>query len=373
MAIIDLHIKPFDEQTLTKLELFEDYAREWIPTFIMSGHRSIWIFDFCAGPGYDKNNVAGSPIRILKQIEAQIGNIFTKRIKVNLCLNEYHKEKYDLLQQSCKNFLDSVQELKRAERDGLLNIEYYNEDFEILFSTLLNYIREFPSLVYIDQNGLRFLADKYLLELEKMTMTDFLYFASSSYLLRFGRTPEFQRCLSLDIDTIKKQDPKYVHQALLTQLKEKLPPNTNLSLYPFTIKKRSNYYGIVFGASHPRAVDKFLRTVWKKNELNGNANFDIDEDKNKVQLDLFEGKLLTKIERFQDRLKNRILNGEIRTNIDAYNFVLEEGHIPQHATEVVRNLKREGKITYDAKQPLISYEKTYGCDKRIIDYILIKK
>ena len=66
MAIIDLHTKPFDEQTLTKLELFEDYAKEWIPTFVMSSHHIICVFDFFAGPGYDKNHVAGSPIRILR-------------------------------------------------------------------------------------------------------------------------------------------------------------------------------------------------------------------------------------------------------------------------------------------------------------------
>ena len=46
MAIIDLHSKPFDEQTLTKLELFEDYAKEWIPTFVMSSLPEVCVFDF---------------------------------------------------------------------------------------------------------------------------------------------------------------------------------------------------------------------------------------------------------------------------------------------------------------------------------------
>ena len=35
MATIDLHSKPFDESTITKLEIFEDYAKAWIPTFVM--------------------------------------------------------------------------------------------------------------------------------------------------------------------------------------------------------------------------------------------------------------------------------------------------------------------------------------------------
>lgn len=373
MAIIDLHKKPFDEQTLTKLELFEDYAKEWIPTFVMSGYPNIWIFDFFAGPGYDKDNIQGSPIRILKQIEAQIRNILTKQVKVNLCFNEFDKTKYEVLRFACNTFVNNTPGLKHAKDIGLLDIVFYNKDFEYLFPVLLPKIKEFPSLVYIDQNGLRFLADKYLLELEKTSTTDFLYYASSSYLLRFGDTPEFQRSLSLDIDAIKKQEAKYVHEALLTQLKTKLPEETNLSLYPFTIKKNTNYYGIIFGASHPRAVDKFLKTAWKKNGINGSANFDIDNDRQKAQLDLFEGKSLTKIERFQDRLRRKILNGCIRTNFDVYNFVLAEGHIPQHAVETIRKMKKDGEITYETSQPLVSYEKVYGNMKKIITYKLINK
>ena len=372
MAIIDLHTKPFDEQTLTKLELFEDYAKEWIPTFVMSSHHIICVFDFFAGPGYDKNHVAGSPIRILRQVEAQIGHVFAKRVKVMLFFNEYEKSKFELLELSCGKFIENSPEMSRAKKIGLLSITYYNEDFAILFPKLLPKIKAFPSLVYIDQNGLRFLANQYLLELEKTETTDFLYYASSSFLLRFGNTPEFQHCLSLDIEKIRRKKPKYVHQELLVQLRGKLPAITNLALYPFTIKKNSSYYGIIFGASHPRAVDKFLKTVWKKNEINGSANFDIDDDRKKVQLDLFEGKNLTKIERFQECFKEMVLSGRIKTNADAYNYVLKEGHVPQHATEVMRKLKQEGVVTYDAKQPLISYEKVYGREQRILTYNVCK-
>lgn len=373
MAVIDLHTKPFDEQTLTKLELFEDYAKEWIPTFVMSGQSNVWIFDFFAGPGFDRNGIPGSPIRVLKQVEAQIGNIFAKKVKVNLCFNEFKTTKYEFLKKSCDSFFDKKPEMQRAQKAGLLNIACYNEDFAILFPKLLPKIKAFPSLVYIDQNGLRFLADQYLLELEKTETTDFLYYASSSFLLRFGNTPEFQHCLSLDIESVRRKEPKYVHQELLAQLRQKLPATTKLSLYPFTIKKNTNYYGIIFGASHPRAVDKFLKTVWKKNVINGAANFDIDDDRKKVQLDLFEGKHLTKIERFQECFTEMILSEQIKTNVDAYNFVLKEGHIPQHATEVIRKLKQAGVVTYEARQPLISYEKVYGREQRIITYNVCKK
>jgi hypothetical protein len=165
-----------------------------------------------------------------------------------------------------------------------------------------------------------------------------------------------------------KQNPyKYIHKSILEQLREKLPRNTKYSLYPFTIKKDANVYGIIFGASHPLAVDKFLKTAWKENNLNGEANFDINDDVDKRQLDLFEGKKQTKIESFACSLRNNILNGTIKTNKDAYVFTLEQGHIDAHATEEVKKMKKEGLISYSERTPLINYDQIIK-NKRIIEY-----
>ena len=87
MGSKNLHDKPFDEGTLKKLEIFELYTKEWLPTFIMSKAEGIDIFDFFAGTGFDINNVPGSPIRILRQIKGQIGNIFHQGTKIFLILN----------------------------------------------------------------------------------------------------------------------------------------------------------------------------------------------------------------------------------------------------------------------------------------------
>ena len=75
MSSKNIHKKPFDEGTITKLEIFQRYAREWLPTFVMSQRRKAYIFDFFAGTGYDVKGVPGSPIRILQEINGQIGHI----------------------------------------------------------------------------------------------------------------------------------------------------------------------------------------------------------------------------------------------------------------------------------------------------------
>jgi three-Cys-motif partner protein len=368
----DLHEKPFDEGTITKLEIFENYAKEWLPTFVMGKYKEIWIFDFFAGTGYDKNSIAGSPIRILQQIRNQIGNIFKQGIKINVCFNEFDKNKFTLLEETCKKYLSDNPELERAK----VNVVYRNKDFAEIFPNAIKTIRRYPSLVYLDQNGMKFLADKYIDDLEKTTTTDFLYFLSSSYFVRFGKTDAFQTNMNIDIDRAKKNPYKYIHKSILEQLREKLSQKTKLSLYPFSIKKKTNVYGIIFGASHPRAVDKFLKTAWEKNNLNGEANFDIDDEINECQASLFDnsqpefGRKLTKIENFKQNIRQEILEGKIKSNKDAFDFTLKQGHISAHANEEVVAMKKEKLIHYAERTPLINYDQVYK-NNRVINYQIL--
>lgn len=372
MSYKDLHEQPFGEGTIAKLGIFEDYAQAWIPTFVMQGIPTICIFDFFAGTGYDKNGISGSPIRILEKIREQIGHIFQKKVKIKLYLNEFEpqkneQEKFALLRQACSEYLEIHKDMKRA-----IDIEYFNEDFEVLFPKLIQEIKKYPSLVYLDQNGIKFLSDKYLSELEKTNQTDFIYFVSSSYFKRLGNTDEFKKHVTLDIELLKNNPYKYIHRNVLDQFRKKLPSNTRLKLYPFSIKKGSNIFGIIFGAKHPLAVDKFLNIAWKRNPLNGDANFDIDNDIEKGQLDIFEGKKLTKIEEFKNHLRTNVLECKIRNNFDALHFVHKEGHIGNHAAECLKEMKKKGEINFDGSSPLVTYEKVYKYNKKL-EYKIIKK
>lgn len=95
---MDLHRHPFDEGTITKLEIFEAYTKEWLPVFVMSPYQHICIFDLFAGTGRDQKGVAGSPIRILQQINGMLSDIVSRGKHVYLWLNEYDHAKYELLQ-----------------------------------------------------------------------------------------------------------------------------------------------------------------------------------------------------------------------------------------------------------------------------------
>jgi len=369
----DLFDEPFDEGTLEKLAIFENYAEAWLPTFVMQRRRTICIFDFFAGTGKDMDGVYGSPLRILRQVSNQLQNIRTSGIKVHVYFNAYDpkrrksEEKFALLTRSCEEFIAAVPGLRDA-----VETHYYNEDCSTLFWSLLSEIRLNPSLVYLDQNGVKFLADKYLLALERLNETDFLYYASSSYFWRLGDSPEFKAHVELDMDALKRGGYDRVHCSVIEQLKRKLPHDTRLRLYPFSIRKDHNIFGIIFGAKHPLAVDKFLSLSWKQNAVNGAANFDIDGDAGFMQMDLFAPPKIKKVDQFKMNVREKVLSGHLKSNLDVLEYAYSQGHIASHAKEALMAMKASGEIAYDAKFPLVSYDSVYGKSKRVLTYTILK-
>ena len=351
---MDHHKKPYDQGTLLKLDIFEKYTEAWLPTFVMARpNTTLVIIDFFSGMGYDKNGEPGSSIRILKVIKKFVRFIFQNKITLEVYFNEYDTKKYKKLCEACDAFLEDNKEVKRA----ISKIEYQNFNFEDSFKQLYPKIKAHPSLVFIDQNGIKFLNVKYFKWLEKTQQTDFLYFVSSSYFIRFGEMEEFTKHFKLDLEEAKKFPYKFIHEQLLIQLRKKLPEKTTLRLYPFTLKKKANIYGLIFGAHHVRAVDKFLEVAWKINPINGTANFDIDDDKKVGQLDLFNPiPRLTKIQVFENRLLKGLEKNKELSNKQIYYATLALGHPTSHADGYLRMLKRDKKITYDGKSPKIKYK-----------------
>lgn len=113
-----------------------------------------------------------------------------------------------------------------------------------------------------------------------------------------------------------------------------------------------------------------MKIAWDRNELNGQANFDIDEEFAKQQLNIFEDKKLTKIEEFKLKLKEHILNGRIKNNSEALEFTYNQGHIPKHASDCVKAMKKEKLITYSEPSPLINYEQVCKSKRTVIFKIL---
>jgi three-Cys-motif partner protein len=356
---MDLHNKPFDEATMAKLDIFEKYASEWLPTFLKQDFSKLSIVDFFSGTGFDIAGHEGSSIRILNVLKKFINHI-NPQTKIKVYFNEFKNDKYEKLINTCNEYL-----LNTPALSEVIEIEYSNDDFEICFNRILPKIKNNPSLIFLDQNGIKFLTLDYLQKLENTFKTDFLYFVSSSYFIRFGDSGEFRRYFSFDLEQANKYPYKFIHNILLEQIKQKLPPTTELKLYPFSIKKGANIHGLIFGSKNLKGVEKFLNIAWKLNPINGNANFDIDDDKSKQQTRLFDENWITKIDLFNRNLEIFIKSNSVVTNAMIYVFTLNQGHVPSHATQQLLKLKKDKKVHYDGKGPKINYNAVKNIFDRI--------
>ncbi|MCK6440046.1 MAG: three-Cys-motif partner protein TcmP [Planctomycetes bacterium] len=338
----DINKKAYGPSTLAKLDIFEQYLTEWLPVFIHgSSVRSLTICDYFAGAGQDCNKTPGSPLRILRTIEKFRGDIFKKRASIRVVLNERKKQKQKALQGVVAPIL---QKMNWGER---VAVEFTCEAFQDLFKKKYDTLRSQPNLIFVDQYGIKQVTPEIFKMLTELDRTDFLFFFSSSYMKRFAERPEFVKYFpdtnaSL-LATAKNRD---THRIMVEYYKSKIPLGNSTKLYPFTLKRGANVYGLVFGSKHPLGFEKFLNIVWERNEINGEANFDIDNDSEKRQSRLFEARPLSKRKAFEARLENLIRKAGEISNRAVYEFTLNAGHPPKHAKECVSRLKKECKVSY---------------------------
>ncbi|MCC5814781.1 MAG: three-Cys-motif partner protein TcmP [Leptospira sp.] len=354
----DLHKKTFDDGTNTKLNIFQSYLFEWIPVFLKTNYfNEINIIDAFSGPGHDLLGNKGSPLIIMDAFKSFRDHITDTR--VNVYFNEFNKNKFQRLRNEIEIF--------SKQNDDFMNKVSFNLtclDFNDFFTSIKpNLNKNIPNFLFLDQNGIKFITKdifKYLVNLEK---TDFLFYISSSYLRRFGDTPEFSRYLNIPLDELKEKPFHEIHLQIVDFFQREIPPSNSNDywLYPFSIKKGGNVFGLVFGSRNILAADKFLKVAWGISPKNGNANFDIEQDEQKSiensNIPLFPSlHKRNKVQAFQDTVSKRILSGEIKNNINLYVETLRSGHLPKHSREVLINLKKEGRIFYEKNAPAVSYD-----------------
>lgn len=347
MPILDLHEKPFDKNTTIKLEIFEEYLRHWLPTFLHNPKVcTINICDFFAGPGYDLSQKPGSPLRILKVLEEYQDLIIQKRIKITILLNEKDKEKFNQLEmvvnQAIKDMPHPLQ--------NLINARFFCEDFQKIFEKVKPGLLQGPNLFFFDQNGIKHITKDFIMDLESFQATDYLFFISSEFFLRFDTYKIFFPDFNIDKSEIRRKD---IHREIAAQYRNVLPPDSKTQLFPFSIKKNHRVYGLIFGSKHLRGVEKFLTVAWDKNKINGEANFDIDDD---TQMSLFGS--ITKLQKFENDLIGFAESKKLFTNQDILHYTLENGFMPKHANKILKKMK-EGGILEHFSHSKVGFQQVY--------------
>ena len=336
----DFHHEPFDNETILKLEIFRGYIREWLSVFLSrKSFRTINIFDFFAGPGKDCNGVEGSPLIITEELGKYLENPdfpVASDVEIKVLFNDADQNKITLLQ-------------KELRRENAFTVETTNLSFKESFDAQ-RIVLESPSvakLVILDQCGVKQIPPDVFRQLVNLPSTDFMFFISSSILKRFISVEEvgqyFPDMSAEEIGNIPATD---IHRFVCSYYQKLVPSRKEFYLAPFSIKKGANIYGIIFGSGKLLGLEKFLKVCWNQDAVSGEANYDIDDDMVRKGETLFEE---LNISRKRDLFRKQLIAflQAFRTNNELYKFTLENGCLPIHTAEILKDLQKS--IRLEAK------------------------
>lgn len=360
-----LFSKPFDEGTKIKLDIFRAYLKEWLPVFISSRKDVFWptiyIYDFFAGAGKDSIGTFGSPLIILDVLNEYNNLVEKTSVKIKVILNEKQSKEYNSL---CAN-------VNAFNYNPKIDVQLVNKPFKEYFDSIYPNLQETtksPKLFFLDQYGVKEIPESIFKKLISFVRTDFIFFISSSFVKRFNEKEEFKTYLSISKEAFNEKRPYHSHRVVFEYYKQLV--DTEYFLAPFSIKKKSNIYGLIFGSNNTYGLEKFLKVCWNINPNTGDANYNIDEEGAAVQqLNMFGDNSIKKLVAFEKELTDKIKQKELNTLYLCYKFTLEYGCLPKHANDVLRKLMKSKVITNQLslfKTKVHSIRPTSNKDQNII-------
>lgn len=326
----DINKSNFDHATKIKLEIFRESFKEWLPVFIHTPYvEKRFIYDFFAGSGMDTEMNYGSPLILLD--EARGENLMhcskSDGKKIVFAFNEKIKKKSKELEKNVNQFVRNC--LQNCKREKCVYDHHFgNYDFKEAFSRpnvleIMNN-KKYSKFVLLDQYGFKEVDNDVFNKLINFPKTDFIFFISSSFINRFQNEASIKKYIETEKIEFKKSEPKHCHKLVSQYFKDLIPKTKDYYLHQFSIKKGTNYYGLVFGTSHSLGMEKFLKVCWDKDRMAGEANFDINNDFMYGTL-FYEEQFSKKIESYKVELYNKILSKEIISNIKGLKFTLRYG------------------------------------------------
>jgi three-Cys-motif partner protein len=357
----DINKKQFTEETELKLDIFRECFREWYPVFVNAPFiQRIYIYDMFAGSGYDQIGNPGSPLILLEEAKGDKGQYCKNMLNGNyphvyFAFNEKKKNKVEELKTNVSKKLATCNLTCKYEKcvfQENKNLFFRNDDFKNLITNtnLLNILNNnnYAKFILLDQYGFIQISDDIFKQLVNAPKTDFIFFIASSFLRRFsslGLVKKYFQDHSIEFDTDKPQD---CHRNVAKYFRSLVPCDKEYYIHHFTIKKNSNYYGLIFGTNHTLGMEKFLKVCWKHDRFAGESNFNINYDFEEGSL-FFEPNAPNKIKNAKDEISKMILRGVILSNKEGLKYTLKLGCDPKIFVEVAQSMINKGEISIDGK------------------------
>lgn len=343
----NINEKPFDEATKTKLSIFGECFKEWLPVFNNDLFTDeIHIFDFFAGSGKDVQGSLGSPLILLKQAKG-LEQAYCRKAKkpIYFYFNDSIKKKYIELNKNIKEYIDNCMDDNDCE-SCVYDYSTTNNEFKDIFNksrvqSIFNN-KKHAKFVLLDQYGFKEIDDTIFKNLTLYPKTDFIFFISSSNIKRFKEHENVKKYINTEKINFDESKPKDCHTIMADYFRN-LAGN-DFFIHHFTIQKGSNYWGLIFGTGHSLGMEKFLKICWEEDIYSGESNCNLhgDYEKDSMFGDIGEN---VKKDAVAEEVTSLILSRKIVNNKSGFNYVMKKGCLPKLFTEVVKRLEKEKKIS----------------------------
>ena len=349
----------FDEETKLKLQIIRLYFREWIPVFLAKRPRafqSVFVADLFSGKGQDAKGEEGSPLIILDEFRkffASSENVWNGT-KSYLLFNDYNPKTYEELRENLKRKgEDCAQGCKLFAQNVKHRVE--NRPFQEVFKEYARTLKS-PStacFLLLDQYGFKEVTVELLKEIAKFPAVDLIFFVSSSAVFRFARESSKIKGTKTNYIPVKPSeveelDSSQVHRYVCRTFSQEInEPNYHFA--PFSLKSQNgNINGVIFGTKNLLGLQKFLDVAWKLDGSAGEANFNINDDRD---LPLFpELSVPVKWQEFKAELLDFIKENQ-PDNLQIYRFALLNGVATVVAKKILENLCNDNLIKIE---PLVN-------------------
>lgn len=331
----DMHKSKWDNATITKLNVFEQYVNDWLNVTLnynqdYEAYDTLEIYDLFCGSGFDGTKTErGSPIRILDAV--------LKRNKKGKTIRIYFNDKDN----------NKIEELKQIINEKYKNLK--SENIELYFSSqdVSNYkvdSKKYYKLIFLDEYGIQ-----HINKIKDFLCngTDILIFISSGHVRRFLGEDSSQKYF--DTTLISKKDfegkSNYETHRVISNYFKKLFPKSYIS--PFSlIKDNNNINDIIFISNHRKGQEQFLKTAWTIDKDFGEGNKNLDRDITKDKGSLFYSNIEPSEK--EQKYKTILIDflKEQRTNIEIKNFGLNNGFLPKHTNKIFKEIQNNLKCEY---------------------------
>ncbi|MCD4794042.1 MAG: three-Cys-motif partner protein TcmP [Bacteroidales bacterium] len=344
----NINVKPFDEATRLKLNIFGECFEEWLPVFNNDLYtKKVYIFDFFAGSGTDKDNNQGSPLILLEKAKGKDRKYcLNAKKETAFIFNESLKDKSIELKQNLKEHIKECK-IKNNCNDCVYDYTVLNYEFKNVFrdSRIKGILedKDFGKFVLLDQYGFKEIDESIFKQLISFPKTDFIFFISSSFINRFKEHQNTRKYIDTSKISFEDRKPNEIHRAVADYFRDLIPIEKEYYLHHFSIRKeanKGNYYGLIFGSNHTLGMEKFLKVCWRNDEFSGEANYNIDVNYEQGSL-FYDPKNPVKKENVKKKIEDQILQEKIRDNTTGLKYAMNEGCEPKLFTEVVQEMEKQ--------------------------------